>query len=325
MWGDDKRVNEGCGVKRERHCLSNEYRVDKYVNKGVFLEYKSQDKDIALHQPKSDFPFLFGRETYKLFLSNADKPKVMENYLHDMKYFMDVVGAEEAFPVQFGDANLSGELMPSGLVFKKARLIDNGKGVIVKLNKGRHWNFSRGFDTRSWIDKKSDIVWRGTFAGVRDANKNIRVDFVNRYFGKYNVGVSKVGQIGDHALEKFVSTFLSLQNQLDYKFIVSLEGNDVATNLKWILASNSVLLMTKPTKESWLLESELIPYVHYVPLSDKLDDLDEVYEWCLNNDDHCRQIAVNGKRYMEMFFDEENEKEIYHMIYKKYKDIMRST
>lgn len=168
--------------------------------------------------------------------------------------------------------------------------------------------------------KNSNLIWRGNTTGIRSHGK--RVSLVKNYKERYNIGFSHLNKQASVDLDKYVVGRVSVKDQLKFKYIISIEGNDVATNLKWILASNSVPVMPKPTRESWLLESQLIPYVHYVPLNDDMGNLDEVYEWCLNNDEHCRQIAENGKRYMEMFFDEENEKEIYRMIYSKYKELM---
>ena len=40
---------------------------------------------------------------------------------------------------------------------------------------------------------------------------------------------------------------LTIREHLDYKFIMALEGNDVASNLKWVMSSNSIAVMTRPT------------------------------------------------------------------------------
>jgi hypothetical protein len=60
-----------------------------------------------------------------------------------------------------------------------------------------------------------------------------------------------------------------------YRYLVSVEGNDVATNLKWALASGCVVLMPKPRVETFFAEGMLKPYVHYVPISDDTSDLEE--------------------------------------------------
>jgi len=41
-------------------------------------------------------------------------------------------------------------------------------------------------------------------------------------------------------------------------------GNDVASGLKWMLASNSVVLMPLPRRESWAMESLLQVYVFHM-------------------------------------------------------------
>ncbi|WP_162619550.1 glycosyl transferase family 90 [Salinicola peritrichatus] len=299
------------------YYLSNEKRVSLYFDFGVNLSERDPEVGLGF---VADRPFVF--DGGNSLLGIDEERQLAVNYSEDLCDFLESVGCNDFLPVQFGDKELP-EKFRRGLVFKKARRI-NGKGVLLNMNKKRHWGFSFGFDRMSWKEKNNEVVWRGVPTGIKSEfscnwGNNLRFRFVKAYFDRYDVGFSKLGAQGDSILEPYVKGFLDRNGQLKSKFIVSLEGNDVATNLKWILASSSVPVMPIPTKESWLLESQLIPYVHYVPLNDSLDNLDEVYEWCLNNDSHCRQIAENGKRYMEMFFDEENEREIYRMIFQRYK------
>ena len=42
--------------------------------------------------------------------------------------------------------------------------------------------------------------------------------------------------------------------------------NDVASGLKWMLYSDPVVFMPRPTHETWAMEGLLRPYVHYVPV-----------------------------------------------------------
>ena len=115
---------------------------------------------------------------------------------------------------------------------------------------------------------------------------------------------------------------LSIAEQLKSKFIISLEGGDVGTGLKWMLYSNSTVIMPKPTMEGWFMEGLLEPWVHYVPLKNDFSDLEEKYEWCLNNLDKCEEIANNGKKYMEQFLDEDTEKKIENLIIQKYNELV---
>ena len=47
------------------------------------------------------------------------------------------------------------------------------------------------------------------------------------------------------------------KEQLKCRYLLAVEGNDVASGLKWMLASNSVVLMAPPRRETWLAESRL--------------------------------------------------------------------
>ena len=68
-------------------------------------------------------------------------------------------------------------------------------------------------------------------------------------------------------------------------------GNDVATGLKWQLFTDSVVLMPEPTKESWLLEGELRPMVHYVPVKRDWSDLEERLAWCESHPSAAKNIS----------------------------------
>jgi hypothetical protein len=111
-----------------------------------------------------------------------------------------------------------------------------------------------------------------------------------------------------------------LQQQLESKFLISIEGNDVASNLKWMLLSNSVVLMPKPTICSWYMEDALKPFIHYVPLNNDFSDLEEKYNWCLSNPDECIFISNNATEYIQQFMDQNNENEITRKVIETYLD-----
>ena len=143
--------------------------------------------------------------------------------------------------------------------FVKSRVVseDNANNVLLKLNQVRH--FMPISDSVSYDDKLDQIVWRG------DGKEHRKV--VLRKF--WNHPLCDVGQVnlphqGDPA--EWMKPKMTIEEQLQYKFILSIEGNDVATNLKWIAQSNSLCFMTKPTCETWMMEGRLISGKHYVRL-----------------------------------------------------------
>jgi len=183
-------------------------------------------------------------------------------------------------------------------------------------------------DDVSFNKKKKNCVWRGCNSGkffTKNNNKGSRESLVLQY-GKhpvYNIGLSYANYKCDNKInyniEDYVKGTLSIKDQLEYMFIISVEGNDFATNLSWIMLSNSVPLMPLSYVETWKMESKLIPYIHYVPLNNNFSDLDEKMDWCINNLDKCEDIAFMSKLYILQFFDKKKEDNIIKEIIEVYK------
>ena len=94
-----------------------------------------------------------------------------------------------------------------------------------------------------------------------------------------------------------------LKDLLHYKMLISVEGNDVASGLKWNLFSNSVVLMAPPTKMTYALENLLEQWVHYVPLASDFSDLEEKVDWVLSHEQEAQRIAQRSRQFIhDMFF-----------------------
>lgn len=195
--------------------------------------------------------------------------------------------------------------------FTKSRPIDliNNYNILLNLNTPRHWG---GIDDVNKYDipynkKNNNIIWRGVSTG-----KYKRVNFVDKFQNNINknIDIKFSSLVQNVPNNNYILHNMSIKDQLQSKFIISIEGNDVATNLKWILYSNSVVIMPKPTVSSWIIEDMLISGIHYVEIMNDYSDLEEKYKWCLNNLDECNKIADNGKTYIQQFLNIDNEKEI---------------
>lgn len=202
--------------------------------------------------------------------------------------------------------------------FQKIRtIVDHSEfSILAKIEPGRHWGAVYNLrDKINWTDKQSNIVWRGAPTGNGD-----RIKFCLMYNEVYDVGLSSVFN-SNQQYAHLVKNPIDFDNFTKYKYIVSIEGNDKDSGLNWKLSSGSVVMMRKPKLDSWLMESHLIPWVHYVPINDDFSDLTEKYKWCLSNDDKCKDISYNANRFIDMFRDLEAEKYIISRIesdYKKY-------
>lgn len=111
---------------------------------------------------------------------------------------------------------------------------------------------------------------------------------------------------------------MPLAGQLRYKFILSLEGNDVATNLKWIMASNSVCMMRRPRYETWFMEGRLRGGEHYIELDDDFSDLDEKIRHYLLRPRETERIIANARHHVTQFTNPRIERIVSLLVLQKY-------
>lgn len=87
------------------------------------------------------------------------------------------------------------------------------------------------------------------------------------------------------------------KEMLGYKYLIDIDGEVNAwSGLFWKLYSGSVVFKVESHYEQWYY-SDISPWVHYVPVKGDLSDLYDRFEWALQNDEACRHIAENGKKF----------------------------
>lgn len=198
------------------------------------------------------------------------------------------------FDYMFGDITEEAKV-PS---FVKSRPIPNGttQSVIMKLDKLRHFRFVN--DTRRFQDKKNMLVSRNF---VTQPHRRRLLDM---YFGHAMCDVGKINMEVNDPHPEWVKPFMPIDTQLEYKFIACIEGNDVATNLKWVMSSNSIAVMPKPRYETWYMEGLLQPGVHYIEVKPDYSDLIEKLEYYLMHPAECEEILIQAHAYVREFCNE---------------------
>lgn len=282
--------------------ITNEYRINYYTkNLNNSTIEVNGDMNFAY-----DVVFLAN----KVYLKNN---KDSNNYFRDILRYFSNINSEKHFFCKFGD-DFDNSSYPS---FIKTREINKNSynNILLNLNTEIHvsmLHFINSIDI-PFNEKNNKLLWRGSSTGnvrhlLREtlvkqfqnhSNPNIDIKFTNLVQGYTN-----------NNNEYIIADNMSYQEQLKSKFIISIEGNDVASNLKWLLLSNSVVLMPIPKICSWYMEDHLQPFTHFIPLNDDFNDLEEKYNWCLENLDDCEKISQNATKYIQQFMNETNEKEI---------------
>lgn len=226
-------------------------------------------------------------------------------------YFFDLYEYTRFFFPALRISTLSGDVthIPDKPTIVKSRPIspNNANSVLLNLDKIRHFTFIQ--DTNSFESKKNVLIGR---AVVRVPH---RIRFYELYF---NHPMCDLGQINTERNPHWIKNFLSIADHLKYKFILCLEGNDVASNLKWVMSSNSLAVMPKPKFETWFMEENLIPNHHYVLIKDDYSDLEERMNHYINHPQEAQQIIDNAHAYIDQFKNKEREDLISLLVLEKY-------
>jgi hypothetical protein len=212
------------------------------------------------------------------------------------------------------DAGDKPYVAPEPAIVKNRPIVEhNENSVILNLDKNRHFLFVR--DNKPWRDKKNMTIFRGDL-GPRKENRDV---FMNRWYGHPMVDAASTNRSEQHP--EWQREKLTIGDHLDFKFIMSLEGNDVASNLKWIMSSNSIAVTPCLTQETWFMEGTLIPNYHYIEVKPDFSDLEERLTYYIEHPDEAEAIIRHAHEYVEQFFDHEREKLISLLVLKKYFEV----
>lgn len=99
---------------------------------------------------------------------------------------------------------------------------------------------------------------------------------------------------------------------------MAIEGNDVASNLKWVMSSNSLAVMPRPTCETWFMEGTLIPDYHYVEVKDDFSDLEEKLHYYITHPEKAEEIIAHAHEYVAQFRDKKREELLQVMVMEHY-------
>lgn len=215
-------------------------------------------------------------------------------------YFFDLHRYARAYPKtlhacwRFGDIT---DCQPVPTLVKSRPIGACAASVLFRLNVIRHFRFVE--DPQPWERKKDLLVWRG--GAYRENRKRL----LREWFDHPQCDIGHVAK--ERSSGGFDKPFLSIPEQLACKFVLSLEGNDVATNLKWILSSNSLCVMPPPRFETWFMEGRLLPGVHYAPIRADFSDLGAVIDHFLRHPAEAKAIVANGQEWARQFRDPRRE------------------
>lgn len=282
---------------------------------------------------RSDYDYMLWRRDYYMRRSapfqlpsedSVEKCKMWCHYVGSLKgfrpktfhsaYYLDQRAVTRYFPPSMRWSFCPGDVYftPKYPTIVKSRLLtgDNSNSILLKLDKLRHFLFLN--DTIPFREKQDRVIFRGKIRHSR-----VRSLFMEKFYGSTWVDCGVVGSNDGWPQEWFVPK-KTLREHLEYKFIMALEGNDVASNLKWVMSSNSIAVMTRPTCETWFMEGYLRPDYHYIEVKEDFSDLEEKINYYIRHPEEAEAIVRHAHEFIAPFRDSRREQLIQLMVLDKY-------
>ncbi len=233
-------------------------------------------------------------------------PKGKSNYFRDLFEYSRFFDGKLLVDTAFGDNTI----VPPTPSILKSRPIgsDNQNCVVCNLDKVRHFTFLK--DKRSFESKSNKAIYRGA------SYQPHRVAFMEKYFDSNWVDCGDTSP--KPVKQEWGKPLITLYDHLKYKFVISIEGNDVASNLKWIMSSNSIAVMPKPKYETWFMEGKLVPNYHYIEIKSDYSDLPERLQYYIDHPEEAKKIIENAHEYVKQFQDKDREDLIHLLVLRKY-------
>ena len=203
---------------------------------------------------------------------------------------------------------------PEPAIVKNRPLVsNNANSVMLNLDKNRHFLFVD--DRKAWREKRDIAIFRGDL-GPRKQNRDL---FMQQWEGHRMVDAASTNRSEEHP--EWQRGKLTIGEHLDYKFVMSLEGNDVASNLKWVMSSNSIAVTPRLTQETWFMEGTLVPNYHYIEVKPDFSNLEERLTYYIDHPSEAEEIIRHAHEYVAQFMDEERERLISLMVLQRYFEV----
>jgi len=287
-----------------RNILKNNNQHEEYIDSRVKYYFK-KTSNFKVSKKAKNLSELFWNQFFKnkqnshfidfYLLLQFFKKKNKVDFVYSSKKYIDSAIAKKHPPFP---------------TFVKSRPInnENQNSILLKLNQVKLFHFIS--DSKKFENKKNKAVWRGDIR-----NNSSREYFVKNF---YKSPLLDIGQTSPKQEVPWMKSFMSIKDQLDYKFIFCIEGKCISTNLFWTMSSNSICVMPKPKYESWFMEGKLKDEVHYIQVKDDFSDAEEKIEFYKHKNDKCLEIIDNANKFVEQFKDKKRERLIQLLILKQY-------
>jgi len=153
---------------------------------------------------------------------------------------------------------------------------------------------SMGKNEIEWEKKSEKLFWRG-----RDSRRERLklVEMGQNFPEMINASITAYFFFREEESRLGKSAHVSFFNFFDHKYQFNIDGTVAAYRLPYLLAGNAVVFKQEsPYYEHFY--SELLPWVHYIPVAHDLSDLLDRIKWAKENDEKVKQISINSQNFV---------------------------
>ena len=164
------------------------------------------------------------------------------------------------------------------------------------------------YNKPKWEDRKSIVFWRGVLSGCDTPTLRERV--IKHLLNNPNTDVKPTQcQLNEsRGFKELEVNRCSIEKHFEYKYILIIDGNIIASSHQWVFGSGAVpIMITHPDNKYWFARF-LKPMYNYVPIKYDLSDLDEKIEWLVQNDDKAKEISKNAVDFSNIVFSSDFQK-----------------
>ena len=235
---------------------------------------------------------------------------------HQSAYFFDSYQTVRFFDeslrwqTKFGDGVFDLEYPTIVKARKINRESESDNSVILNLDRCRF--DIRLHDKIPFTEKADRVIFRGSVKGSEQRRR-----FIETFRGNPRVDTADT-RSGHSPQETGTAKQITLYAHLTSKFIMSFEGNDIASNTRWVMSTNSISVMPRPRRESWFLEGRLIPDYHYIEIKEDFSDLEEKMDYYISHPEKAQEIIDHANAHVRQFHDWRRERFISLLVMKKY-------
>jgi len=124
---------------------------------------------------------------------------------------------------------------------------------------------------------------------------NLSTHFTRQLF--YNAFKDDTSRFEIHVVDTskkdYMLNIVPMYEQLDYKYLIDLQGNGYSGRLKYLLHSGRLLFIQERKWKSYY-HFKLKPFVHYIPVKEDFSDLYDQLDWADNNQEKVAEIIQSA-------------------------------